>query len=489
MAHDDDRLKKDVENRILKTVMQTIVTHRMLTAGDSVLVAVSGGMDSVTLIHVLRTLASEFDIRLAIGHLNHGLRQGDADRDAGFAAELAGRLNLPFYGDKRNVRQLKQDGRLSLEEAARDVRYEFLEAVSARHGFDKIATGHHANDNAEQVLMNLMRGSGPLGLSGIAPVRGRKIIRPLLELKKSEIVEYVTEKKLAFVTDLSNTDQSFRRNRIRHHLIPELEKGYNPSIIDTLNRVGAILRAEDQWLDNILTKDFQNCVAVHGTDSIRIDLSRFEGLATAAKRRIVRKAIQSVKTDLRRITLKHIDAILDLVARRSTDGRLNLPDGIRIRLKTTHLTVEKRKSAGPGSSDFSEDPPAIDYCYTIAGLQSIYIKEAGAVIKVSEIRRDDLPEFKFVTKDTAYFDMERLLFPLIVRNFRPGDRFSPLGLKGTQKLKKYFSDHKVPGAQRRRCPLLLSRNKILWIAGHRMDNYARILPATRRIIKAEVLLA
>lgn len=489
MGPGKDRSKRKVEKKILRTVKQTIASHRMLTAGDSVLIAVSGGPDSVTLVHVLHTLAAEYALRMAVAHLNHGLRQKDSDRDAEFVADIARQLDLPFYVKKKDVRQLQQSAHLSLEEAARKIRYRFFEEICARNGFNKIAIGHHSNDNAELVLMNLLRGSGPLGLSGIAPVRDGKIVRPLIHLKRSEIVDYIAEKKLPFVTDASNADLSFTRNRIRHHLIPELEKAYNPAIIETLNRLGSIMRAEDQWFENILSKDFNNCISVTGPDTVSIDLDRIKGLTTAANRRIIRRAILSVKKDLRRITLAHVDAVLTLIDKSPGEGCLSLPDGIRVRLRPADLTINHSKSDASVSSDRSNGPAVIVYQYTITPPGALSVQEAGATIKFAEIGFDDLPDFNTVGKNLAFFDMDSLQFPLVVRNSRPGDRFSPLGLNGTQKVKKYFSDNKIPGPRRRLCPLLLSAGKIIWIAGHRIDNCVKVVSATRRILKAELLLA
>jgi len=480
------RSKSMIEKKILKTVKQTIASHRMLAAGDSVLIAVSGGPDSVTLADVLRTLAPDYRLRMAIAHLNHGLRRQDSERDAQFVAGLARQLDLPLYAAKKDVRRLQQSAHLSLEEASRKMRYKFFEEISDRYGYNKIAVGHHSNDNAELVLMNLLRGSGPLGLSGIAPVRDGKILRPLILLKRSEIDDYIAERKLSFVTDASNSDLSLRRNRIRHHLIPELEKTYNPAIIDTLNRLATIMRAEDLWFENILSKDYDRCIAVKGPDTVSIDLDRFAGLAAAVRRRMLRRAIGSIKKDLRRITLGHIDAVLTLADKRPGMGRLNLPDGIRVVLKAAELTINNRQSDAPPGAGGSA---VIDYRYTITPPGALSLREIGATIKLAEIGADALPDFNTIGQNLAFFDMDRLQFPLVVRNARPGDRFSPLGLNGTQKVKKYFSDHKIPGSRRRLCPLLLSSGKIIWLAGHRIDNRAKVVSATRRILKAELLLA
>ncbi|MBW2335457.1 MAG: tRNA lysidine(34) synthetase TilS [Deltaproteobacteria bacterium] len=481
MVSPKNRSNNKIEKKLLRTVRNTIARFGMFVPGDAVLIAVSGGPDSVTLAHVLHTLAGEYSLRLAIAHLNHCLRNQESDRDAEFVTTFARRLDLPFYLERKDVRSFQRQYHLSPEEAARQVRYAFYEAVASQDGFNKIALGHHCDDNAELVLMNLLRGSGPLGLSGIAPVRNDKIVRPLIHLKRSEILDYASEKKIAYVTDTSNTDPAFRRNKIRHHLIPELKKSYNPAIVDTLNRLGAILRAEDNWFEEALGPVFKNCVLNRTSDTISLSAPEFNNLTRAAKRRIIRKAIFSVKQDLRRITLFHVDAVLELAKKDPASGSLNLPGGIRVVKKSQALIFKK---------DYRRSQPVrVDYQYTITGEGITPIKEVPAVLKLVEIEIDDVPDFKAAGKNRAFFDRDCLQFPLVVRNFRAGDRFSPLGLKGTQKVKKYFINHKVPASQRRKCPLLLSRDKIIWITGHRIDNHVKIGPQTRRVLMAELLLA
>jgi len=475
-----NRSSKKIETNILRTVRETIDRYRMFVSGDSVLVAVSGGPDSVALAHLLRSVAGEYSLQLAVAHLNHCLRGRESDRDAEFVAALAGDFDLPFYLEKKDVRDFQRRRRLSPEEAARQVRYEFYDAVASKDGFNKIALGHHGDDNAELVLMNLLRGSGPLGLSGIAPVRENKIVRPLIRLKRSEILDYISEKKIGFVTDSSNTDPAYRRNKIRHHLIPELKKSYNPAIVDSLNRLGEIMQAEDQWIDDAIEPVFTDCVLNRASDRISLDIPGVNGVGRAAGRRIIRKAIFSVKRDLRRITFVHVDAVLELAKKGQAIGSLDLPGGVRVIKDPAALTIKKE-----GQESRTD---VIDYHYTIAGQGTTLIKEANTAIKVVEIGTDEVPDFKASGKSRAFFDRDCLRFPMVVRNFRPGDRFSPLGVAGTQKLKKYFSNNKTPMGQRKKCPLLLSENKIIWVAGHRIDNSVKLGPSTRRVLMAELLL-
>jgi len=482
-------LQEKNEKKILRTVRETIAVHRMFSRGDSVLVAVSGGPDSVALVHVLHTLAVEYAFRLAIAHLNHCLRGPESDRDAEFVRVIARQLGVPIYAERKEVLAFQRSCGLSLEEAGRRIRYEFFDAVSTKYGFNKIALGHHGDDNAELVLINLLRGSGPLGLSGIAPVRAGKIVRPLIQLRRLEIINYLTEKKLAYVTDSSNTDPAFIRNKIRHHLIPELQTAYNPRIIETLNRIGEIIGAEDQWLDETSETVFKQFISFRANQKISLTLPDFNQLPKAVKRRVIRKAIRCVKKDLRRITFLHVEAILHLIENGRVTGRLNLPDGVLVERNTVELTIVKRNKAGKRKNDRILQTDSTDYQYAMPIAGTVVIKEADVSITLCEIDADDLPDFKEIGAHIAFFDLDRLLFPLLVRNLRPGDRFSPLGVNGTQKVKKFFINHKIPGAQRRKCPLLLSGGNIIWIVGHRIDNAVKVSPQTRRVLKAELLLA
>ena len=481
--------KISIENKILRTVRETICRHRMFNGGETVLMAVSGGPDSVALVHVLLSLAPEYSLRPAIAHLNHCLRGRDAERDAEFVADMGRRLDLTVYAERKNVRAFQVNRRVSPEEAARLVRYEFYDAVAAEHGFDKIALGHHSDDNAELVLLNLLRGSGPLGISGMTPVREGKFIRPLIHLKRSEILEYLSEKKIEYVTDVSNADLAFLRNRIRHHLIPELAAHYNPNITDALNRIAEIMRAEDCWFEQALEPVLQHCILSRASDEIVLSTAGLGRLERAAQRRIIRKAIFHIKKDLRRITLFHVDAVLDLLGNGPIEGRLNLPDGILAMKYTSELRILKQGIAGRRGGEPDRRGETEEYRYTMAAVGTLSIKETDARISLLEVGRDEMPDFGEIPAHRAYFDLDRLTFPLVVRNRRPGDRFSPLGVKGTQKLKDFFSDHKIPISERGKCPLLLSAGKIIWVAGHRIDNGVKVSPYTTRVLRAELFLA
>lgn len=481
--------KKIVEKTIVRSVKQTIGEHSMFQVGDQVLVAVSGGPDSVALIHLLNTIAPLFSFRMAIAHLNHCLRQNESERDAEFVLKLAQKLNLPAYIEKIDVRQYSSEHKLSLEEAARRVRYAFLDQVAAEHGFNKIALGHQYDDNAELILMHLLRGSGPLGLAGIPPVRGEKIVRPLINVQRSEIIDYLTEKKLEYVIDTSNSDLNYQRNKLRHHLIPELLTAYNPRIRETLNRLASVMQSEDEWLDELIEPIFQQRLLSQETLEIRLSLREFEQLPLAARRRLIRRAILALKGDLRRITFKHVDAVIQMAGTGPTTGHLDLPDRVGIQRNHQVLIISKKKDRLRSRGEDLRNQICPPYEYTINSPELVHIEETGAFIEFMEIGVEEVTEFAHTGQQTAFFDINKVKFPLNVRNFRPGDRFSPLGMAGTQKLKKFFINTKIPQEQRARCPLLVSNGKIIWVAGHRMDNSVKVSAETRRVLKAELLLA
>ena len=481
----------NIEIKILRAVEHTIDTHRMVNPGDTLLVAVSGGPDSVALVHILLALAPELSFQIAMAHLNHCLRDEESDRDEAFVASLAESLELPLHVEKEDVRRYQKSRRLSLEEAARQVRYRFYNATAAKFGYEKIALGHHANDNAELILMYLLRGSGPLGLTGIPPVRDDKIIRPLIDIQRNEIMEYLAVKGMEYLEDSSNRDSQFLRNKVRNRLIPELKAQYNPKLIESLNRMGAIFDAEERWIENLIQPIFEKVMVFEKQGRIGFDISELNQQTIAVRRRLIRQAVSKVKGNLRRIAFAHVEAAVKLAQKGPDLGVLDLPDRIRISRQNDVLVMSREEQ---NLRYFSNSPLSSltpDYEYRLAGPGEISISEAALKIRFSEVSLEQTSDWHPSVHGTgsAYFDMDKVHFPLVIRNFRPGDRFSPLGMTGRQKLKKFFIDHKISRTERAKCPILLSRNEIIWVVGHRLDNAVKIGPQTRRILKAELSLA
>jgi tRNA(Ile)-lysidine synthase len=436
-------------------------------------------------------LAPKFSFQIAIAHLNHCLRRRESARDEAFVVSLAEQLNLRVHIERQDVRRYQKIHRLSTEEAARRVRYRFYDTVASKFGYEKIALGHHSDDNAELILMYLLRGSGPLGLSGIPPLRDAKIIRPLIDIKRSEIMDYIALRNLDCVLDSSNRDSQYLRNRVRNRLIPELKAEYNPKLIDSLNRLASILDAEEKWIESLIQPIFEKVIVSEKQGRIGFDIEQLNQQNIAVRRRLIRMAILKVKGNLRRMAFVHVEAAVNLAQKAAVSGALDLADRIRISRQNDVLIISKEAQNLrhlAGAPHLSSTP---DYAYRLSKAGEILVKEAALKIRFSEIPPERIPDWRLSGQGTrtAYFDLDEIRFPLVIRNFRPGDRFSPLGMNGRQKLNKFFIDHKVSRAERQKCPILLSRNEIIWVVGHRLDNAVKIGPQTRRILKAEVSLA
>ncbi len=488
-------------SRMVDAVARTIRTLGMFQRGDAVLVGASGGPDSMALLHLLLKLAPEFDIGIAMAHLNHGLRPGAADRDAAFVKTLAEKLGLPCFVEKIDVRKHRRDHKLSLEEAARRVRYDFFGRVAERRGFHKIALGHHGDDNAELVLMNLFRGSGPPGVSGMPAIRplgrgGVVLVRPLLELNRARIMAYIAREGIAFVIDESNRDARYTRNRIRHNLMPELKTSYNPRIADALNRFARIQRAENDWIESIVEPMFQKALLAEEPSGLALSVPRLRELPIPARGRVLRRAAAAVKGDLRRITCSHVDAVIALMETGPAGGCLSLPKGVRVIREGEAIRIvrsAKNRRGRPVSPDDERPGRASVQERRIPkpGRRPVHVRMEGIGLELifSVLRSSEAPDLAAAGERTGLFDMNALRFPLILRGVRPGDRFRPLGMAGAKKVKKHLIDSKIPASRRGGYPLLVSREEIIWVVGLRQNETSKVTPSTRRLLKVELFLA
>jgi len=486
--------EKKTSNSLIQKTEETVTEYNMLQERDSVLVGVSGGADSVALVHVMKEIAPIFSIKLGIVHLNHSLRGNESDADARFVVSLSEKLNLPCYTAKEDVAAYKKKHGFSLEEAGRRVRYAFFENIAQREGFNKIALGHTSDDNAELILMYLIRGSGPLGISGIPPVRGvfktnLMIIRPFIKTTRFDIIKYISSKGLSHVVDESNMDMKYLRNKIRHDLIPELRQNYNPKTVETINRLASIMRSEDEWMENELAPILNKNTLFEENNRIVLSVSGINALHPAAKRRITRSAIKKVKGDSRRLSYSHIELITAQLASDSNSWSLDLPDRIRITRTGKELTVSKEEKnlRNLSSKRSVNDKAFFEYVINKPGL--IVAEKEGFSIGFSEIANMNLSDIYHAGQGVAFFDMEKISFPVIIRNYLPGDRFTPLGMKGSQKIAKYLINNKVPRKNRIKAPVVISNGKIIWLAGFVIDDSVKVTSGTGKILKAELSLA
>ena len=437
-------------HKLTETVHRTIVRHRMVVPGGTVVAAVSGGPDSMALLHVLKELSPELGISIAVAHLDHGFRPEAAD-ESRFVAVEAERLGLPFVSEKAGLKQSLKKNPENKQAAARNARYAFLERAADKLGADRIAVGHTADDQAETWLMREIRGSGASGLSSIPPVRGR-IIRPLVDASRDDIMDYLELNGVNSVTDQSNLQTVYLRNRVRLELIPLLKR-YNPRVIEALNHSVDILRAEDEFLSAYTDDLLPGLLSGGGPGIYELELNAFRRLPSAIKRRVLRQLVERVKGDLLGVGFGHImDA--EGMASAETGKGVDLPGDIRVersydKLLVYHITGQRQA-----------------YCMGLPVPGMLELPGTmGKMVASLAGPGSQPPDDRY----SALLDMEKIYMGLTVRNRRPGDIFCPEGMEGCKKVKEYFIDSKVPRMERERVPVLACGDDIVWLAGHRRD--------------------
>jgi len=492
---------------LLKKVQETIRKYQMLTSNTKLVVAVSGGPDSATLLHLLFKLTPKYNLRLWVAHLNHGLRGREAEAEAEWVKKFAFKLGIPVISDTFNVAGLAKEKRLSLEEAARRARYNFLEEVANQLGASKIALAHTASDQAETLLMRLMRGSGLDGLSAIPPVRD-KIIRPLIEVFRGEIEDYCRENNLQPCLDSSNRETSFLRNRVRLNLIPYLSREYGDQVEKVLYQTTNLLKQDSEYLKKETDRVFKSVLEEETSQELVLHEEKLSCLHPALQRRVIRKAIEKIKGDLRGITFDHIISILELCKTKQSK-QLDLPHGLMIRHRYKGLLIRKGKEKSlsfirnfviPGTTKLTELNLALD-TELISRLPGISFQKDsqkklggqfisscrfGACLPLASAKKSKSHQIRGFPEPEALFDFDKLEPPLYLRTREKGDRFHPLGMKGSKKVKDYFIDLKIPLERRERIPLLMDKDKVVWIVGYRIDQRFKVDKDTRAILKVKI---
>jgi tRNA(Ile)-lysidine synthase len=452
---------------ILQKIRGTIERYHLLKKGDRVLIAFSGGADSTALLAAFLELQREYSLELAIAHFNHGLRRSAA-RDAKSAGETAKRHRIPFDSGREDIRTYARKRGLNLEEAGRRRRYEFLRTTAAKIGATKIATGHTMNDQAETVLLRLLRGTGPLGLSGIAPIVDGLIIRPLLEIERSEVNSFLRAKRLSCCQDESNQDLRFLRNRIRLRLIPYLQKNFEPRIVRHLARLAQIVGEDEEFLAGFARPRIGTAMIL-SKDKVDLDVAVLTKLPAALARRCIRDFLGQVKGDLRRISFEDVEAVRSLAEGRA----LHLPGG---------LVLERRRGR-----IFQKDTVPLPVLRERLwdGRTALEIKEIGLRFAGRSIVKKKGLALSFDDEERVYLDTARITFPLVVRGRREGDRYRPLGAPGRQKLKEIMRAKGIPLNERNRRPVFLSGGQIVWVAGLPVADAFKVTPKTRIILAVE----
>ena len=463
---------------MLDQVRATIRKYCMFAPADRVLVGVSGGPDSVALVHVLKALAGELQLQLFIAHLNHCFRGKESEEDADFVCRLAEDLGLPAQVESRDVAGYAEESNLSAQAAAREVRYRFFQDAAEKFNCSKLATGHNANDQAETVLLHFLRGSGLAGLGGIPPVRDTWVVRPLIEIHRSEIEKYCTDNGLSSRLDRSNMKTVYTRNRLRLELMPLLQAEYNSNLVETLVRTGEIMRKEEKFLTELTERMYEQLSPDRKDGEISFNLDEFSKLPEAMQARIIRSAWGKLTGTGHNLGFVHISAALDILRCGQTGSTLNLPMGVSVSksYKKFSLLV----------STFRGEVEDFQHELIIPGLT--YIPETGETISAELVDEgtNALPEK--LQADEAMIDLDKVSLPLTVRNRKQGEVFRPIGCGGSKKLKKFLIDSKVLRFERDRLPILVTADdQVVWIAGLRADQRWLITPETKRALKLKLI--
>ncbi len=441
--------------------------HRLIEPGDKVLVAVSGEKDSAALLDALNRLRDKERFELAVVHCNHQLRGRESNQDEAFVRRIADRYKLECYVERLEIKEYSKKGKYSIEQAARNLRYQAFQKVLGSSGFGKVATGHTADDNAETVLLNLFRGSGVAGLTGI-PVRRRdvNVVRPLLFASREEVKAYARARNLKHREDSSNRRQIFRRNYIRRTLVPSLRRNVNENIVGTLNRTAEIFSHLNEYVNAQVREGFQSAARALEEDRVVLDICELRSYLYFIRESILLLAARSLTP--REVSFEKIRSILDLTEAQTGSQVEVFQDVVACRDRDVLLLERVDRRRG------------FQYGVSVNQKQQF----PGFELESSFVDRDEMVFGE--ERNVAFVDADKLGGTLLLRSWKDGDWFIPIVMGGKKKLSDYFVDEKVPLFEKQRIPVLESEGNIVWVCGRRLDDRFKVTEQTQRILKLKI---
>jgi tRNA(Ile)-lysidine synthase len=484
-------------------VKQSIERHQLLAPGETIVVGVSGGADSLCLLHALRALSTHLACSLHAAHLHHGIRGQEADEDARFVAGICQEWGLACTIERADVPQLAREHKLSLEEAARQARYAFLARVARSIGASAVAVAHNADDQVETVLMHLIRGSGLAGLRGMQPLswldelrlcdegapapQGRiRLLRPLLEVTRATILEYCHTHGLEPRFDRSNLDQTLFRNRLRHELLPLLET-YNPNIRQVLLRTAAVVAGDYALLCAQREQAWRQTVCDESAQAVVFDRLALSALPVALQRSLLREGIHRLRRSLRNIDWVHVEDAVTLLQSGNTGNIATLPEGLALFIDYTTITLADAVYITP-RRDVPRLEPGYDLIVAAPGLTPF--AQGRWRVRCEVVPRAALPPDWRRNRDPflAFIDAQRIEHPLRLRARREGDWFVPFGFGHRKRLGDWMTNAKIPRRERDQIPLLAHGEDIVWVVGYRQDERYAVSDTTTTVLVATVEL-
>lgn len=418
----------------------------LIKYGDKIVIGVSGGPDSICLFDILLKLRDKLNLSLVVVHVNHSIRE-EADIEEAYVKDLCNKYDVLFYSRKVDVKELSKQEKKSIEEVARNIRYDIFNEILELESADNIVVAHNSNDLAETVIMNLIRGTGITGLCGIQRRNGN-IIRPLLDVSREEILKYVAENELKVFYDSSNFEVEYTRNKIRNIIIPEILK-INSNFIETVSRATEVLDGQRKIIKDHIDNIYEDVCIEKGV----LDKTKFLNLSKEYKLEILRKAICEFNGNLKNVGFKNLDNAVNIICNAQSGSIVEILQNVKIEICYDLLKFFCIKEK-------------LEFCYEININGETYIPELNKKIIAKVVNSDDVPN-KYEDKNKCFFDIEKLGKKLYVRNRREGDFFYPSGMEGKKSIKKFFSDIKLALDKREKIPLISTDEEVAWVVGFR----------------------
>ena len=451
-------------------IKDTILKEKLIQEKDNILVALSGGPDSVFLFHILRLLKDTLSFNLYASHINHMYRGEDANHDEMFASKLCDKYGIKLFVKRKNATEYAKELKLTEEEAGRKLRYDFFNENLREIGGGKIAVAHNLNDQSETVLQRIIRGSGVDGLAAMSFKSGN-IIRPILNIEKKDILNYLNINNYEYCKDYTNELPIYGRNKIRLNLIPYLEENFNPNIQNTLFRMSRVMEKDRLIVEKYTNILYNNALIENKANNIILDAKYLKNLDENEAGRVIRKAISEIKGSLVNIENKHIDYAIRLLNNQSTGKMINLTDEIVISLSYENMIITK-------SIEKVEE-----FEYNINVGNKFYIREVGKTIVLRIVNAHD-----YIKKENEFFvDYDKINGTIKVRNRRNSDFMIPFGMDGKKKIKDIFIDCKVPLDSRSKRLILEDDNKIFWLEKYRISDECRVTKDTQKILTINIM--
>lgn len=463
---------------LVEHVLRTAEENSLWNPHDTIIVAVSGGPDSVALLHVMHEISSKHTpLNLICAHIHHGLRI-ESDHEAVMVQRMAEGLGIPFVMEAIDVPAFMKESGKGMEEAARVKRYEFLMRTATEHGSRSIALAHHADDQAETVLLHLLRGSGPSGLVGMKlkrTIKNMELIRPLLRIYKTDLMDVCETEKFQYVIDQSNLETKHRRNAIRLDILPYLGQ-YNGQITQSLNQLSSVMTAEDEYVELAAEEKFLELVQ-RSDGRFTFGVPSFLGLHVALQRRLIKLILNYMSVDSEIIDYNKVESLREAITNSLTTTWSRDLGGGYVCIREYNVVTLQPKS--------KSHMQRLSYTYQVSrAISEHMVSEIGKVLKVSIGSRIEMSWSKMeVGQYEAMFDADQIVFPLTVRCRQDGDTIKVMGLNGSKKVKDIFIDDKIPPSLRTQIPMILDGNNvIIWIPGIRRSNHAPIHHKTTSVL-------